>query len=642
MRSNPVRRATTRRATTRRATARRAVATLAAIAVACGIGALCHQAEPTNAAFADAEAAQTELGAPLLDDIVLIDSYMPRTVLNVRGDGSSALIWGFRHRGVSGQGTLIVDPADPASEVTLPDGRTIDLIVGATHLFDAYTQYSQAVAALAGDGTVWTWGCSAASDGRRCGRDVPAGDKQSGSEGTYSTLPGQVTDFRPALAAGETIIDLKTTRQTFFVLTNLGNLYSWGESAGTGSVGQGTATNNPSSTNRKSPRPRRILTGVHSFGVGPANAWAVVTCGWSVSTWVEGTVYNDATTETQGTPHGNCTNATTADDVPPSLVFWGANNATPDSYVAYGRYVGGGQPAGSAASGLDATPVNSYYFMSPAELKSSNPLRQVFDTMYTSATTYAVGSDEDTGVRMGSAGRVAGNGFQALKADNGTFQYISGHAFGSQLLARDRAGQMHLYTWGYDGFYGAGHTANPLVPTEVSLGGGVTPVMVRHSRDMVFILDSTGSLWAYGTRRFSDDFPATDANGKLVFAAATAASAAPHDGAAPGFQVPTQLVSDDPVSPFYPGRAHEIACSDFTCLVEDTSGHYWNFGGGWTTFTIANWSDTVSDTTWQIKVNNPYLTVRDWWDCRNTLALDTYPNGLVWLHRDGQFLTTCP
>ncbi|MDR1800140.1 MAG: hypothetical protein LBR19_09735, partial [Bifidobacteriaceae bacterium] len=442
------------------------------------------------------------------------------------------------------------------------------------------------------------------------------------------------------LGTGEVIIDLKTTRQTFFVLTNLGNLYSWGESAGTGSIGQGVATNNATSSNRKSSRPRRILTGVHSFGVGPANAWAVVTCGWSVSTWVETTVYDDATTETQGTPHGNCTNATTTDDVPPSLVFWGANNATPDSDTKWGRYVGGGQPAGSAASGLDGTPLNSYYFVSPTELKSTNPLRTIFDAARTSATSYAVGSDEDRGVRMGSAGRAAGNGFQALKADNGAIQYISGHAFGSQLLVHSsKDGKLHLYTWGNDGFYGAGHATNPLVPTELSLGSGVTPVMVRHSRDMVFILDSTGALWAYGTRRMSDDFPALDANGKVIFAAATAASAAPHDGATPGFQTPTKLVSDDPVSPFYPGRAHEIACSDFTCLVEDTSGHYWTFGGGWTTFT--NWGDTASNTTWQIKVNNPHLMVRNWWDCRNTLTTNTYPGGLVWLHRDGRFLTTC-
>ncbi|MDR1807737.1 MAG: hypothetical protein LBR33_07500 [Propionibacteriaceae bacterium] len=609
---------------TRRPAARRAL--LGAAAVALAATAL---AVPAGATFTDTEAAAFAVTTP--GGWLFPDTYLPATLVAVEADGEAAYVWGDRRRGLGGGGAVTVAAADPATRVTLGDAtvgeRLVDLVVGGAPIAVELQDQGVGLAALDGLGDVWTWGClTEGAGGSRCGRDVPAAE----SDGGFAAVPGRVTDYNPALDGGETVIDLKSTRSAFFALTSEGDLYSWGDSLGTAVVGQGPAT-------AASARPRRILTGVHSFGVGPNHAWAIVTCGWTATTWADGAA-------NQGAAHTDCVDSanfpTDKQPVTSTIVFWGASQIALTT-AATGQYLGGGRPIGGY---FDA----AGYVATPTQLEYDNTLLIRYHEFFTSAADVAdspaygfAGTDEDTGVRQGALLRTAVPGrWQALKRDRGGFKLMTGHEYGSQVVYRsgEGGGNRGLLSWGNGTYLGAGRTTTPDSPGAAGFHGSVIPADVAHSRDLVLVVDTDGNLYSYGLTSLTDQFP--DRAGALQPVAQTGSGISLKAAKSlTGWAAPDAVTAAaDPTSVFFPGRAVDVACNDSTCVVQDADGEYWLFGGAESHLDAL--SNYASDVTWSVTADNAFTTVRDHLDCRNSVAAGVKP-GLTKLVRDDTWLDVC-
>jgi alpha-tubulin suppressor-like RCC1 family protein len=164
------------------------------------------------------------------------------------GDDGSLAIWGYRGNGLSGTGVADVPAGDPITVIGLPGRRAAVKVAGTSP--DASTMDDPdriALAALAEDGNVYTWGGNQTNH-------------LMGRSGDF-TKPGQVSIPDP-------VADLVSTSAAFIALTETGDVYTWGYGNGHGETGQGSADGSE-------PTPKRILTGIHSIAAGMWNGWAI-------------------------------------------------------------------------------------------------------------------------------------------------------------------------------------------------------------------------------------------------------------------------------------------------------------------------------------------------------------------------------
>jgi alpha-tubulin suppressor-like RCC1 family protein len=381
-------------------------------------------------------------------------TYLGGTMVSKSRDGAVAYIWGYRGDGLSGTGVATVAGDADVSVVSLPGGRRIAKITGGGSSGQVVDTHA-AIGALATDGTVWTWGQNTGGAAGRLGRpSTPTSGKDAGAD---NWRPGQVTGFPD----GARIVDLQSGGSFFGALTDAGELYTWGvapqkdsnQGGNYGELGQGD--------NASSARPRRILTGIHSFAVGRFNAWAITAPGWTKSTYL-GVHYDGSGTDTPA--------STTAPDDSSRVLFWGDNSTNT-----------------GAASGSPGNTTSKIW--SPEKLADGAKLDQLL------SQGNALGPDDQPrddnftlGVAMGSP------------EDRGTFAVMTGHMYGYQVLLRDGS----LYLWGYSKYFGTGTgkemlERNAMVPTEVKLDNGNRRVVqLAHTLRVVFLLDDQGAVWMYG------------------------------------------------------------------------------------------------------------------------------------------------
>jgi alpha-tubulin suppressor-like RCC1 family protein len=424
-----------------------AVVGVAVVALAATVG-------TSVGAFTDSEYAgfglevEAKLHAPLGLEVPV--TYFGATAVAVAADGLAAYVWGYRGSGLSGQGVETIPSAADFSVVKLPDGRLIDTITGGSQRSNN-TDACAAIAVLDSDGQVWTWGNKTYQ--QRLGR--PVGNPGSADD---HSRPGRVNAF-----AGAKIVDLKAGSDIFAALTENGDLYTWGcYEESFGALGQGDGAYGTV--------PRLILSGVHSFALGMQGGWAIVTQGWSNISYARGKDGGVASTTSDGEA---------------GVVFWGRNEQT-----SPGR-----------ASG-DPFTCTSLRYPVPCRLSDSAKLTGLW------RDGNAADDDNETlGVRMGSS------------VDKGTFKQMTGNAYGSQVLLRDGS----LYLWGSSEFANAGNglgtgvkdsndTPALQVPTKVVLEHGDQPVTIQwisNIQRMVFLLDTTGTVWIYGNFKW-EIYPGPD------------------------------------------------------------------------------------------------------------------------------------
>jgi hypothetical protein len=260
------------------------------------------------------------------------------------GDDGAAYIWGYRGYGISGTGVTTVSSTAAVSVVRLPGERKIVKLIGGTE--DNYDEYTRSyVAALADDGTVWTWGGHGTNSDVYLGRPTTS-SAQLATPGQVTSIPGKV-------------VDLLGHDTTAMALTENGEVYTWGDSNGHGEDGQGQGAYGSASA-------RIILTGVHSIATSLWASWAVVGPNWTSTGYASGA--DKAATLTQG-------------DGKAGMLFWGRND-----------HVQGGSPAGDPKGVSDST------FYKPVKLSDTAVLNQLL------AAGTAAGDDNLTlGVAMGSA-----------------------------------------------------------------------------------------------------------------------------------------------------------------------------------------------------------------------------------------------
>ncbi|MDR1851142.1 MAG: hypothetical protein LBR21_00580 [Propionibacteriaceae bacterium] len=310
--------------------------------------ALIASAPITAASFTDTEAGKMAIAFddPLLD-LEPLDTMAMGTAMALDQFGC-LWIWGLRKYGMAGVGVETVASEDPASRVCLPDSRKI-VTADATSQYGQNYDLTYGAAALADDGTVWTWGCYYL---RLCG--VGAADKDNSAGDTQYYSPQQVTF--PNLASGEKIVDLKALNNAFAALSSGGQLFTWGE-ATFGVLGNGTQGTNLTS-------PVRMLTQVHSFGTSIFCGWAIAAAGWRSG---KDAASNDTLSSNKA-----------------AVVFWGSNAGS------YGR------PSGDTS--IADTVVKS----TPSALTGT--LANYLDYKDGDSTLGANTDDNATlGVRMGSA-----------------------------------------------------------------------------------------------------------------------------------------------------------------------------------------------------------------------------------------------
>jgi hypothetical protein len=195
-------------------------------------------------------------------------SYLAQTMVALSTSGQAAYVWGNRGFGLSGTGQQTVASDSDFSVVKLPNGKKMNQIVGGSSRGTSPGGHA-AIAVLAEDGSVWTWG-DAAPD--RLGRPVTS---KNNAQPVKVTFPGQVV-----------VSDLRSGGSFFAALTTEGELYTFGpphqhgSKSSFGDLGQGALAYGTA--------PRLILTKVHSFGVGVLNGWAVVAPGWQSYTYPGG------------------------------------------------------------------------------------------------------------------------------------------------------------------------------------------------------------------------------------------------------------------------------------------------------------------------------------------------------------------
>jgi alpha-tubulin suppressor-like RCC1 family protein len=285
-----------------------------------------------------------------------VAAYMGSTMMAIGSDGA-AYIWGYRNGGISGTGTASVTGTSAISRVELPGGRKIVQLAGGTQ--DNFEDgISSLVAALADDGTVWTWG--AASDALLA---------RTTSSAAMRATPGQVT----TIPADDRVVDIKATESTMLALTESGKVYSWGNPKSFGALGQGSSSSGSSTA-------RLILTGIHSIGSTVWSAWAIATPAWTKCTYAKET-------------SASCNSAN--GDGKAGVLFWGVN----DEY------------SGSPAGDPDFSSAITY---TPTKLGTNAQLNKLLAAGTTAGDDnltlgVAMGSPEDNGTFRQLSGGNYGN-----------------------------------------------------------------------------------------------------------------------------------------------------------------------------------------------------------------------------------------
>ncbi|MDR1388263.1 MAG: hypothetical protein LBJ44_11950 [Propionibacteriaceae bacterium] len=328
------------------------------------------------------------------------------------------------------------------------------------------------------------------------------------------------------------VVDVKTTTQSTIVLTAGGDVYTWGKNV-YAMTGQGSSIN--------SATPRRILTGVHSIGAGYWAGWAVAAPGWTKVTYAS---------------EADAVGSQSAKQTSGGLLFWGRQDTT----------FGGGSAGDGRVGG-------NYH--SPGLVASSSPLAVAL------AAGTAAGDDNVTlGVRAGS------------KRDGGTFQQMTGSFAGNQFRLRDGS----TYLWGNSPRFATGSNVSmttglsDYIPQLVKVGRPI--VQISTSVDIIFLRDDSGTVWMYGSRANSGQYPN--------------ASGVPQDRAAGDIRVPTRIDGGTA----YPGWAAQgvidIVGSGINTFLRRSDGSFWIVCGA-----------SVSAPT-----KNGAAVVRNYLDSRNSISVD--------------------
>ncbi|MDR1851139.1 MAG: hypothetical protein LBR21_00565, partial [Propionibacteriaceae bacterium] len=109
------------------------------------------------ASFTDTEAGRVAIAFDATLDLDPLDTLAPGTAMAKDQEGC-LWIWGYREHGMAGNGQASVPSDDPATQLCLPGDRKV--VTADTTSHRGFTdEPGHAAAALADDGTVWTWGC---------------------------------------------------------------------------------------------------------------------------------------------------------------------------------------------------------------------------------------------------------------------------------------------------------------------------------------------------------------------------------------------------------------------------------------------------------------------------------------------------
>jgi alpha-tubulin suppressor-like RCC1 family protein len=509
---------------------------LAALAGALALVAGAVQFGATSAAFSDSEYATgtVKAGWPPLTPV---QTTLARTAMALDEKGG-LYIWGYRGDGLSATGADVAGNAPATYISSMPTGSKVDQVTGfTTGIASSYYAYDTGIAALDTDGRVWIWGINS---NRLAGITTDWGESFDrpwrlcfNGQRLYMTSPGPTKwadvnkqDWKCRDHATGTIndtaqpkiVDLKSTANTLLALDSAGNLYAWG------GLVDSHAGQSSSDDKRYSYWPRKILTGVHSFGTSLKGVWAVVTDGWTrldyadngtaIATYATEGPGNGVTVESytgDGQRYTGCTAAAGKNCA--GLLYWGVQSAAT------------GNPRGDGTSG---------YVNAPVQVAATSNLMKYFlanradPNDATKACTDTAKADHCPGVRQGS------------EADLGVFPQMSGTKYGSQFRLPDGS----LFLWGNSGEQGSGLSGTTTAldtetPTRVVLstpaGGNpgtvevdtltgldkttrqpvaskvaATKVSVTYWR--VLVLDATGTVWTYGDYLYHDSFPGNNAS----------------------------------------------------------------------------------------------------------------------------------
>ncbi|MEB4615577.1 RCC1 domain-containing protein [Leucobacter sp. M11] len=238
----------------------------------------------TEAAYLDTAVAQAESYTTPAEYTAVSTQFASTSV--ALSDGW-VWIWGTKGRGMGGNG--VADQRDPSPDPVygLP---AVTKVVGASDLNDTYGTFG----ALTASGEVYTWG---ANQYGRLGIGRPSGASD------FRSTPQRVT-----MPDGSRVIDIGSMRATIAVLTENGDVYTWGS----GQYGQ--AGNGQSSAGDGPNRPFLVVSNVHSMHVGQRVTW-VVTRDNEVFWW--GRSY----TGEAGNGTGTTTNRSRPTALPPLTAF---------------------------------------------------------------------------------------------------------------------------------------------------------------------------------------------------------------------------------------------------------------------------------------------------------------------------------
>jgi hypothetical protein len=436
---------------------RSALAALAAVLTITGLAVV----GTTTAAYTDRASATARVLEAPTTRFEPQQTYIAGTATAVQDDGTIA-IWGFRGFGLSGTGTTTVAENAPITLLTLPhdghpQGRRAAVEVAGTSLdnYFALGEHNLGLAALSGDGRVYTWGGSQAF--HQMGRTDAA---------VPFNRPGHV-------AIPGTVVDLVSSATVFMALTSTGDLYTWGHAQARGATGQGTLS-------ASSPAPTRILTGVHSIGAGVWNGWAI---------------------------RGN----TVPGDPATGVFWWGAGNAASfagdPSGDTIGRHVG--TPTRSAALSAHTTSGCEALGVVAGSPQDTCGIRSLTGHYYGNQAVLASGAL----LTWGTAGEWGtGRPTGTFASDNTPTQISLAAGVGAAEVA---ATQDYVLVRGTDGYVyaygryalrtgphpstGAASTANLRTPTRLAALGRVESVAGFGYSGAALRADGTLVLWGGGT-----------------------------------------------------------------------------------------------------------------------------------------------
>lgn len=234
-----------------------ALGALSAFAVALGIAA----PTPTHAGYTDSARAATDTYTAPASYLAVSTQF---TATSAAVSDGWVWVWGYKRRGMSGNGAENVADASPQPVHSLRDVRKV---VGASDLGEDPGTFG----ALTNDGRVYTWGSN------KLGR---LGIGTTSGANDYRATPQQVS-----FPGGEKVIDLGSMRATMVALTESGKVYTWGS----GQYGQ--AGNGSTSESGGPHAPLLVLDGIHSIHVGQRLTWVVTrdnrVLWWGRSAWGE-------------------------------------------------------------------------------------------------------------------------------------------------------------------------------------------------------------------------------------------------------------------------------------------------------------------------------------------------------------------